>query len=62
VIADRARSLRGSSEVTDLASSGPQRASQRGPAPEPRLRDAVASTRVPSEDVAEAGGAGAGVD
>ena len=45
MIADRARSLRGPSEVTDLASSGPQRASQRGPAPERRLRDAAASTQ-----------------
>jgi hypothetical protein len=32
---DRARSLRGACEVTDLAAFGPRQASQRGPAPEP---------------------------
>jgi hypothetical protein len=38
---DRARSLGGASEVTDLAARGPWKASQRGPATVAGIRDAV---------------------
>ncbi len=49
---DRARSLGGASEVTDLAARGPWKASQRGPATVAGIRDAGTSTQVHPESSA----------